>query len=141
MPSEPQSPPTISAADITSELARDGIPEGYICFKGYLQTGSGRTDRIIVDDRFVRWLEVDREDIVARSEPSQAGDLRNRIWVRRGARVAKCEVSTAPDAANEGWGVDTDPIAGPGIVPGVPDGRRGRRPAQPDLPARIPPPY
>ena len=113
----PASPRRLSADSFAAELGKDAIPEGYVCFRGYLGEGAGGTHRIIVDEQFLRWLEVDAGDIAGRLEaPSGGDDRREQIWVRRGARMTKCAVGYAPEIADEGWGVDTDPVAGTDIV-------------------------
>jgi len=106
-----ETPTSISPASIAAQLGSDRIAEGYVCFKGYLQIGNAGTHRIVVDEQFVRWLEVNAEDIVGQIDGSaDPADRRDQIWVKRGARMAKCEVAYAPEIANEGWGVDTDPL-------------------------------
>jgi hypothetical protein len=110
----------LSADNFAAELGGDAIPEGYVCFRGYLDEGTGGTHRIVVDEQFLRWLEVDAGDIAGRLEAAAGGDdRREQIWVRRGARMTKCAVGYAPEIANEGWGVDTEPAADTDtVVPG-----------------------
>jgi hypothetical protein len=104
-------PPSLAADTIASQLGGAEIPEGYVCFKGYLDEGGDGTHRIVVDEQFLRWLVVTTSDIAGKLDtPADAQDPRDLIWVRRGARMTKCEVGYAPDIANEGWGVD--PVEG-----------------------------
>jgi hypothetical protein len=103
------SPPTIAPDQIAADLGGEAIPEGYVRFKGYLDGGTGGVYRIVADDQFLRWLEVRTEDIAGRLDGSANPiDHRDLIWVRRGARMNKCEVGYAPDIADEGWCVDTE---------------------------------
>ncbi|MEA2193622.1 MAG: hypothetical protein QOG42_56 [Solirubrobacteraceae bacterium] len=116
-PEPPESPRRLSADTIGSALGGDAIPEGYVRFLGYLHAGDSGTHRIVVDEQFLRWLVVDSDDIAGRMDPPPgAMDSREQIWVRRGARMTKCEVGYAPDIANQGWGVETDPVDDADIV-------------------------
>jgi len=127
MPDEQSTmPPTITRDSIAANLGKGAIPEGYVPFRGYLAAGEAGTCRIFVDDQFVRWLVVSTDDIVSRLDGSaHAQDPRDLIWVRRGARIAQCEVRSAREIANDGCGVDTNRMDG----------------AEPTDPSGPPPPY
>jgi hypothetical protein len=119
-------PPTITRDAIAAKLGRGAIPEGYVPFRGYLAAGEAGTCRIFVDAQLVRWLVVSTDDIVARLDvPAHASDPRDLIWVKRGARMAQCEVRSAHEIANDGCGVDTNRMAD----------------TEPSDPAGPPPPY
>jgi hypothetical protein len=127
MPDEQSTmPPTITRDSIAAEVGKGAIPEGYVPFRGYLAAGEAGTCRIFVDDQFVRWLVVSTNDIVGRRDiQANAQDPRDLIWVRRGARIAQCEVRSAHEIANDGCGVDTNRMDG----------------AEPTDPSGPPPPY
>lgn len=145
----PTSPPRIASDSIATDLGGQAIPEGYVCFKGYLQAANGGVHRIVVDDQFLRWLEVSTEDIAGRLDGSaDPVDRRDQIWVRRGARMTKCEVGYAPDIADEGWGVDTESVVDVDVDGPVEllsdaggDGSRRWRPPPLLRRRRPPPPY
>jgi hypothetical protein len=100
----PTTPRTLTRESIAAELGGAAIPEGYVCFKGYLDDGQDGTHKIVVDNQFLRWMQVNTCDIVGQLDiPDDPCKL---IWVRRGARMTKCEIGYAPDMANAGWGVD-----------------------------------
>ena len=122
---------------LDAAFAGEDIPEGYVCFRGRLIAGRGSTSRIVVDEQFLRWLDVGSDDIACHLEPpADRSDWRGSIWVRRGARMTKCEVAYAPEIANEGWGVDEGAVDDDVAIDAP---RGGRRPLA--ARRRPPPPF
>lgn len=96
-----------------------GAPEGCISFKGFLSEPRmcGEDDavhRLYTDHTFWTWLEILASDIRAQiAVPPDGFDPRSVVWVRREAKVARCQVSEAYELAEEVLGIDPGGIGPP----------------------------
>jgi hypothetical protein len=109
---EPNSGPVSVAPDnIAASLlgGRPAIPDGYVSFKAYLDVPHDGLQRAYENDGFVHWWEIKVDDIAGRLDPPpNQQDPRTIVWVKRDARITRCEVGSAQEMADRAGGGDPD---------------------------------